>query len=152
MRPVPRRALGMALLLALPLLPVLAACSDPAPPAPTRSAEADGGGAPVVATPIDTGAPVKYDAEKANGARRNEIGEVWKLDGAAANACAHAEFAFRAPETGGDLGAEVSKLRSSVGGTKSKSLLAAVAALPASPTAVQVQPVLEACVKMGYQL
>ena len=148
MRPALHRALGTALLLALP---VLAACSGPEPSAAPTS-PADEGGAVVVATPVDTGTPVKYDPDRAGGARRNEIGEVWRLDGAAANACAHAEFAFRAPETGANLGAEVGRLRSSVGGTKSKGLLAAVAALPASPTALQVQPVLEVCVSLGYQL
>ena len=149
MRSVPHRALGTVLLL---VLPVLAACSDPAPSAARSSAPAPGGGAPVVATPVDTGRPVTYDAQKAGGVRRNEIGEVWKLDGPAANACAHAEFAFRAPETGNDLRAEVSALRSTSGSTKSGALRKAVAALPASPTAVQVQPVLEVCVSLGYQL
>ena len=149
MRSVPHRALGTVLLL---VLPVLAACSDPAPSAARSSAPAPGGGAPVVATPVDTGRPVTYDAQKAGGVRRNEIGEVWKLDGPAANACAHAEFAFRAPETGGDVSAEVAKLRAAVGGTKSGTLLKVVAALPATPTAVQVQPVLRACAALGYQL
>lgn len=149
MHSVLHRALGTVLLLALP---VLAACSDPAPSAARSSAPVEGGGAPVVATAVDTGQPVKYDAGKAGGVRRNEIGEVWKLDVAAANACAHAEFAFRAPETGSDLQAEVSALRSSSGSTKSAALRKAVSALPASPTAVQVQPVLEVCVALGYQL
>lgn len=149
MRSVPPRAVGTVLLLALP---VLAACSDPAPSAARSSAVVQGGGAPVVATPVDTGAPVRFDPDRAGGVRRNEIGEVWKLDGAAADACAHAEFAFRAPETGSDLRAEVSALRSSSGSTKSGALRKAVSALPANPAAVQVQPVLEVCVALGYQL
>ena len=149
MRPAPPRALVTALLLVLPLV---AACSGPAPSAARATTPAGSDGGVVVATPVDTGAPVKYDPDAAGGARRNEIGEVWKLDGPAANACAHAEFAFRAPETGGDVSAEVAKLRAAVGGSKSGTLLKVVAALPATPTAVQVQPVLRACVALGYQL
>ncbi len=151
---------ALAGLVVLALVPALAGCSDATPtdsgtPSASATAQEPGGGSgdPVaVEAPLDTQKPVDYDRTKATSGTRNEIGERWALDAAGANACAHAEFAFRVPETGGDLGAQVKLLRTTAAKSKSSPLKKAVGALPATPSSTDVEPVLKACTSMGYQL
>jgi len=148
---------AVAALLFTALVPGVAGCSGPADdgtahaPATATATAAVTATAPAV-RPIETATPVAFDRDATKAKARNEIGEPWRLDAAGATACARAEFAFRSPETGGDLAAQLKQLRSAVKKTRSTGLRDAVTALPAGAAASDVRSVLEVCTAMGYQL
>ncbi|WP_088288053.1 hypothetical protein [Kineosporia sp. A_224] len=147
---------AVAALLFTAIVPGVTGCSGPADdgthtPATSSATAAATPTGPAV-QPIETATPVAFDRDAATAKARNEIGEPWRLDAAGATACARAEFAFRSPETGGDLAAQLKQLRSAVKKTKSTSLRDAVTALPAGAAATDVRSVLEVCTAMGYQL
>ncbi|MBI4943615.1 MAG: hypothetical protein HY830_22985 [Actinobacteria bacterium] len=150
-----KRGAAAALLFTALVLGV-AGCSGPADDGTHTPATASATAAPTATgpavQPIETATPVAFDRDAATAKARNEIGEPWRLDAAGATACARAEFAFRSPETGGDLTAQLEQLRSAVRKTKSTALREAVTALPAGAAATDVRSVLEVCTAMGYQL
>ncbi|WP_088318355.1 hypothetical protein [Kineosporia sp. R_H_3] len=147
---------AVAALLFTALVPGVTGCSGPADDGThtpsTASATAAATATEPAVRPIETATPVAFDRDAPKAKARNEIGEPWRLDAAGATACARAEFAFRSPETGGDLAGQLEQLRSAVKKTKSTSLRDAVAALPAGAAATDVRSVLEVCTAMGYQL
>jgi hypothetical protein len=139
----------------------LTGCSASTPSdgaSPSSGAAATGSGPPHKPSAIDLAPepdtlPTTRDAVAASNSRRNEIGEPWTLDEAAAAACAQAEFAMSALEDGRDPGAYLAAAVTAAGPSTTEDVQAAAVGLAAAPVGrAEVVSFLRVCTEGGYEL
>lgn len=160
---IPRRAATSTVLLLLPVALATGCTGGAEPDAQGSASPTPTGISRAVPTPkpfaIDAApspgsVPTTREATAAATKQRNEVGEVWTLDAAAAAACAQAEFALTALEEGEAPDGHVKKALAAVEPSAATAVAKAAAALPASGRADRGQVVafLKVCTQGGYEL
>lgn len=106
------------------------------------------------AAPAPGSVPTTREATVAATTQRNEVGEVWTLDAAAAAACAQAEFALTDLDEGEAPDDHVKKALAAAEPSSTTAVAKAAGALPASGGADRGQVVafLKVCTEGGYEL